>query len=201
MSVNRDQILDSAAQIFCEKGYHGASMADIAQAVGLQKATLYHHFSSKQEILAELLDSALTLVTKNLAQVVKEDLPVEAKLRQAIRDYLQVICEKGNLSSVLIMEYRSLEKDLYQDHVRNRDRFEKMWRDLVQQGVDSGQFRSENVPMTIWALLGVMNWTINWYRPGGRLTSEDIADQFTGLFLEGIRSRNSVRRKKKTKTI
>ncbi len=61
--MTRDDILQSAAQVFRQKGYHGASMADIAEAVSLQKASLYHHFSSKQEILVELLDTALALVS------------------------------------------------------------------------------------------------------------------------------------------
>ena len=73
MSISRDLILESAAQVFCQKGYNGASMADIAEAVGLQKATLYHHFGSKQEILAELLDRAMAIVTENMAQVLQQD--------------------------------------------------------------------------------------------------------------------------------
>jgi TetR/AcrR family transcriptional regulator, cholesterol catabolism regulator len=196
MSINRDQILESAAQVFCQKGYHGASMADIAQAVGLQKATLYHHFKSKQEILSELLDHALFLVTDNMTRVVQMDRPPEEKLHLAMRTYLQTLCDQLNLSSVLIMEYRSLDKDLYNRHIRNRDRFENMWRDLIQEGVNNGKFKCESIPMTVRALLGVMNWTINWYRPDGKLSAESIADQFADLFMVGIRPKPQSIRKK-----
>jgi len=79
MSISRDLILESAAQVFCQKGYNGASMADIADAVGLQKATLYHHFGSKQEILAELLDRAMATSDvqqkMDLYQLLAEDYP------------------------------------------------------------------------------------------------------------------------------
>jgi AcrR family transcriptional regulator len=188
MSISRDQILDSAAQVFCQKGYHGASMADIARAVGLQKATLYHHFGGKQEILSELLDKALSLVTEQMTQVILMDCPPEEKLHRAMRTYLKILCEQANLSSVLIMEYRSLDNDLYQRHIYNRDKFEKMWRDLIQEGVGVGKFQCESVSITVWAMLGVMNWTINWYRPDGKLSAESIADQFADLFMEGIRT-------------
>jgi AcrR family transcriptional regulator len=195
MSISRDLILESAAQVFCKKGYNGATMSDIAKAVGLQKPTLYHHFGSKQEILAELLDRAMTIVTENMAQVMQQDFPPDEKIKIAMRTYLQVLCEQPDLSSVLLLEYRSLEKDLYKRHIHNRDKFEKMWRDLVKQGVDSGQLRSESVSMTVWALLGVMNWTITWYRPDGKLSAGEISDLFSSLFLNGLRSNKKTTRK------
>jgi AcrR family transcriptional regulator len=195
MSISRDLILESAAQVFCKKGYNGATMSDIAKAVGLQKPTLYHHFGSKQEILAELLDRAMTIVTENMAQVMQQDFPPDEKIKIAMRTYLQVLCEQPDLSSVLLLEYRSLEKDLYKRHIHNRDKFEKMWRDLVKQGIDSGQLRSESVSMTVWALLGVMNWTITWYRPDGKLSAGEISDLFSSLFLNGLSSNKKTTRK------
>ncbi len=195
MSISRDLILESAAQVFCQKGYNGASMADIAEAVGLQKATLYHHFGSKQEILAELLDRAMAIVTENMLQVLRLDSTPDEKLKKAMRAYLQVLCEQPDLSSVLLFEYRSLEKEQYKRHIHNRDKFEKMWRDLVKEGIDSGRMRSESVSMTVWALLGVMNWTITWYRPEGKLSAGEISDLFFNLFLEGLKSNKKAPRK------
>ena len=192
MSISRDHILESAAEVFSQKGYNGASMSDIAAAVGLQKATLYHHFGSKQEILAELLDRAMSIVTRNMALVLLMDRPPDEKIRIAMQTYLQVLCEQPDLSSVLLFEYRSLEKEFYKRHIRNRDMFEKMWRDLIKEGIDSGQLQSESVSMTVWALLGVMNWTITWYRPDGNLSTEKISDLFTNLFLDGLRRKRKL---------
>ena len=105
-----------------------------------------------------------------------------------------MLCEQGNLASVLLLEYRSLEKDLYTRHIQKRDKFERMWRGLIKEGVEGGTFQSESVPITVWALLGVMNWTITWYRPEGKLSVQSIADQFANLFLEGMRSKRRNRR-------
>ena len=191
MSISRDLILESAAQVFCKKGYNGASMADIAEVVGLQKATLYHHFGSKQEILSELLDRAMTIVSENMVLVLRMDEPPDRKLRLAMQTYLKVLCEQPELSSVLLLEYRSLEKGFYKRHIQKRDDFEEMWRVLVQEGVSSGVFETQSVSMTVRAVLGVLNWTITWYRPEGNLSGEEIADHFSELFLEGLKVHDS----------
>jgi TetR/AcrR family transcriptional regulator, cholesterol catabolism regulator len=184
--MTRDQILEAAAQIFREKGYHAASMQDIAEAVNLQKASLYHHVSSKQEILLALLDQALDLLTERVAEIVHQDLPADEKLRQAIRCYLGALVEKRDLSSVLLLEHRSLEPKFHLRHIPRRDRFERLWRDLLQEGISTGMFQSTDPALAARALLGVMNWTITWYRPSGLLSILQISDHIAGLFLGGL---------------
>src|SRR5512140_3445726 len=108
--MNRDDILDAAAQVFREKGFHGASMSDIAESVNLQKASLYHHVSSKQEILVALLERALDMLGEQISEVAGQPLPADQKLRLMIRTYLQALAEYPDLSSVLLFEHRSLDK-------------------------------------------------------------------------------------------
>ena len=184
--MSKEYILLSAAQVFREKGFHGASMADIAEAVNLQKASLYHHFGSKQEILLELLDRALDLVTAEMQGVLAQDLPADQKLRLAMREYLCTLAEQGDLVSVLLLEYRSLEPDYYERHIPHRDQFEGMWRRLLQEGVESGAFSCDDVPLAVRGLLGMMNWAITWYRPDGPRSLDDIASSFAGVFLRVI---------------
>ena len=182
----KEYILVSAAQVFREKGFHGASMADIAEAVNLQKASLYHHFSSKQEILLELLDRALELVTAQMDAVLAQDLPAESKLRLAMRSYLRTLANQGDLVSVLLLEYRSLEPEYYYRHIPHRDQFEILWRSLLADGVESGAFLCDDVPMAVRGLMGMMNWAITWYRPDGSKSLDDIAEGFADIFLRGI---------------
>ena len=73
-------------------------------------------------------------------------------------------------------------------HIPIRDHFEEMWRDLIREGNQAGIFDCSDVPMTVRGLLGVLNWTITWYRPEGTLSPEQIADHFSEMFLEGIRN-------------
>ena len=184
--MTRDKILEAAAQIFSDKGFHAASMQDIARAVNLQKASLYHHVSSKQEILVALLDQALDLLIERIGTVIAQPIAPDEKLAQAMQVYLQTITSQRGLSAVLLFEHRSLDADLRSRHLPRRDRFESLWRELIQEGVEAGVFSCDDPAQTARALLGVMNWSITWYRDDGPLTPQEIADQYAGLFLHGL---------------
>jgi AcrR family transcriptional regulator len=184
--MTREDILEAAAQVFREKGFHGASMQDIAEAVNLQKASLYHHVSSKQEILLALLDRALELLLERIAPMASQNLPADKKLSQMIRAYLQILAENTDLSAVLLFEHRSLERKQHARHVPNRDKFEALWRNVLMEGASTKLFRYDDPALTARAILGILNWTITWYRPNGDLTIDQIADQYSNLLLNGL---------------
>ncbi len=184
--MTREEILEAAAQIFSQKGFHAASMQDIAQAVKLQKASLYHHVNSKQEILVAILDQALDLLIEQMQAVMEQRLSPEEKLRQAMIAYLQAMLEHRDLAAVLLLEHRSLEPRYQSRHIPRRDRFEGLWRDLIQEGVEQGLYNCTDPHLAAKAVLGVLNWTITWYRPDGSLSPEEIAGQYAGLFLSGM---------------
>jgi AcrR family transcriptional regulator len=184
--MTRDDILDAAAGVFRQKGFHGASMQDVAAAVNLQKASLYHHVSSKQEILLALLDRALGLLTEHIANIASQPIPADQKLRQMIRAYLSDLAENPDLSTVLLFEHRSLDKKSHARHVPHRDKFEGLWRDVLNEGVRTKIFVCPDTGTTVRALMGVMNWTLTWYRPNGPMPIEKIADQYADLFFNGL---------------
>src|SRR5512144_1755115 len=184
--MTRDDILEAAAQVFRQKGFHGASMADIAEAVNLQKASLYHHVSSKQEILFEILDRALELLLERISPIAHMEVPADERLCRMIKEYLQILAENTDLSAVLLFEHRSLEGRQHARHIPNRDKFESLWREVLVDGVRARQFACDDIPLTARAILGIMNWTITWYRPNGDLTIKQIADQYSNLLLNGL---------------
>lgn len=184
--MTREDILEAAAQVFREKGFHGASMADIAGSVNLRKASLYHHVSSKQEILLELLERALSRLTEEISAVSSQRLPADEKLRQMIRAYLQSLAEYPDLSAVLLFEHRSLDRKNHARHVPHRDHFEGLWRDVVNEGRRAGLFDCPDVGLVVRALMGSMNWTLTWYRADGPLSITKIADEYADLFLNGL---------------
>jgi AcrR family transcriptional regulator len=186
MPMTRDDILDAAAQVFRQKGFHGASMNDIAVAVNLQKASLYHHVSSKQEILLELLNRALVVLNERISVTAGRHIPADEKLRLMIREYLQILAENMDLAAVLLFEHRALERRQHARHVPNRDKFEALWRDVISEGVRQKIFKCDDPSLATRALLGIMNWTNTWYRPDGALTIEQIADQYSNLLLHGL---------------
>ena len=184
--MTRDDILDAAAQVFRQKGFHGASMSVIAEAVNLQKASLYHHVTSKQEILLALLDRALCMLTDHIAVITFQNIPADQKLRQMIRAYLSALADNADLTAVLLFEHRSLDKKSHARHVPQRDTFEGLWRDVLNEGVRTRVFECKDTGMAVRALMGVMNWTLTWYRPEGEKSIEQIADGYADLLFHGL---------------
>jgi AcrR family transcriptional regulator len=184
--MTRDDILDAAAQVFREKGFHGASMQDVAAAVNLRKASLYHHVTSKQEILLALLERALGMLTERIGAVAGQPLPANEKLKLMMRTYLATLSESPDLSSVLLFEHRSLDRKTHARHVPQRDRFEAIWRDVINEGKQARIFRCADTGLTVRALMGMMNWTLTWYRPGGGKSIEAIADEYAELMFNGM---------------
>jgi TetR/AcrR family transcriptional regulator, cholesterol catabolism regulator len=184
--MTRENILEAAAQVFRQKGFHGASMKDIAEVASLKKASLYHHVSSKQEILLELLDRGLELLFEQISSIVHQTISADKKLRLMIREYLQILVENIDLASVLLFEHRSLDRKQHARHIPNRDKFESLWREVLTEGVRANLFKCDSPALTARALLGQLNWTITWYHPDGSLTIEQIADQYSDLLLNGL---------------
>ena len=185
--MTRESILQAAAIIFQEKGYHATSMQDIAEAVDLKKGSLYHHVKSKQDILLALLDEALDLIVERLEGAITPNLTPSQKLRQAMQAYLGFLAENRSLSSVLLLEYRSLEPEYKDLHIPRRDHVERIWQGIIEEGLSAGEFESLTPVLVSKALLGFLNWTITWYREDGSLSTEEIADLFSDLFLQGLK--------------
>lgn len=184
--MTRDDVLDAAAQVFRQKGFHGASMADIAAAVNVQKPSLYHHVKSKQEILLALLERALSMLTDHIAAIAAQPIPADQKLRQMIRAYLTALADNADLSAVLLFEHRSLDKKTHARHVPQRDSFEALWREVLDQGVRTKTFAVMDTALTVRALMGVMNWTLTWYHADGEKSIEQIADEYSNFMLKGM---------------
>lgn len=187
--MSRKDILEAAAQIISVKGFHGTSMQDIAEAVDLRKSSLYHHISSKQEILVELLDTALDMLIEELERVVSQPVSPEEKFRLAMRSYINTLAENLDLSTVLILEHRSLEPKYRRRHIPKRDKYETLWRRIIEEGVANKTFISADPLLDVKFVLGVANWTIMWYIPSGTYPADQIADRSTDMLLSGLKIR------------
>ena len=184
--MDRTDVLEAAAQLFRQKGYAATSMQDIAAAVALQKASLYHHVESKQDILFSLLEQALDMLISDMRPVVDSDLSPKEKLQLAMQVYVGRLTIDANLAAVLLFEHRNLDQKLRERHNIRRDRYEALWQMIIAEGVKAGVFRPVDVRIATFAILGVQNWMITWYRESGRLSALELADNFSELFLSGL---------------
>ncbi len=184
--VNQDDILSAAIRLFNQSGYHATSMSDIARAVNIKKPSLYHHFESKEAILLAILETGMERLIDDLESIAASDAGCEAKLRAAIGAHARLIASHPQRAAVFLREDRGLGEQYLAEYVERRDHVERLFRAILQQGIEAGVFRPADVPITVHAMLGMVNWMTRWYRPEGRLSAEEIAEMFADLLLAGL---------------
>jgi len=192
-TVQRDDILLAAAAVFQERGYQGATMADIARKVGLTAGSLYHHFpAGKRDLLLAVLNGGLDIVLNQVDDIIDADLPPTEKLRRMIEAHVIALTEHTSVGTAMVFEIDTA-LDLHEDaegrdaFLRRRDQFEHCFRAVIEQGVKAGQFRSVDAGIFTKALLGANNWVSVWYKPTGRLTGQQIAERMADTFLAALR--------------
>jgi AcrR family transcriptional regulator len=186
ISTKEAEILDAAARLFKEKGFHATSMQDIANAVGLQKGSLYYHIASKEELLFRISHAAISAIIAHLEEITQAPLSPTEKLRQAIENHVVTLCDRIDLLSVFLKESRTLTAEQQAQILEQRKRYEELFAGILREGIAAGEFRPVDVPVVTVGLLGMLNWMHQWYRPEGRLSPQQIADIFIDLALRGL---------------
>jgi TetR/AcrR family transcriptional regulator, cholesterol catabolism regulator len=185
MSARREELTRVAARLFAERGYQATSLADLAEALGIQKASLYHHIGSKEDLLWEVASAGAAAFQAAL-DAVPEELPAPERIRLALRGHLRVVAEQLDAATVFTREWRSLEGERRERFVTERRRYEERIRELFREGVEGGELRTDLDPVTAALLfLSAANWAYTWLRPGG--DTDALADRFHAVLLHGMR--------------
>ncbi|HIE38595.1 MAG TPA: TetR/AcrR family transcriptional regulator [Anaerolineales bacterium] len=180
------QLLDAATHLFREKGYHNTSMQDLADALGIQKASLYYYVESKEELLLRLLERGSSLLGARIDQIYAADLPPVEKLRRVLENHAMTVMEHLNLISVYIQEYRRLPPERLGEVLAERKHYEQVLMRILEDGIASGDFRPVNVKIVMLGVLGMLNWVHQWFSPAGELSPQEIATILTDLVLRGV---------------
>jgi TetR/AcrR family transcriptional regulator, cholesterol catabolism regulator len=185
MSARRTELTRAAARLFAEKGYHGTSTADLAEALGVQKGSLYAHIESKADLLWEVAREGAEAFHAALDALPDEGPSVE-RIRLAVRAHLRVVSEQLDVATVFTREWRYLEGERRERFVAERRRYEERFRALFREGRDRGDLRTDLDDATATLLaLSAVNWAYTWLRPGA--PTDELADRFTALLLDGMR--------------
>jgi TetR/AcrR family transcriptional regulator, cholesterol catabolism regulator len=185
MSARREELTRTAARLFAERGYHGTSLADLAEALGIQKASLYHHIDSKEDLLWEVARSGAAGFHAALDDV-PERLPATEKIRLALRAHLGVVAEQLDAATVFTREWRALEGERRASFLAERRRYEERIRDLFREGVELGELRTDlDTATAALLLLSAANWAYTWLRAGA--DTDALADRFFAVLLDGMR--------------
>ncbi|CAL9527846.1 HTH-type transcriptional repressor KstR2 [Nocardiopsis dassonvillei] len=181
-----DSVLHVAARVFNERGYDGTSMEDLARALGVTKSAIYHHVSSKTELLRRSLDlalDALFAVTREEASVTG---PAVDRLDHVLRGSVQVLVELLPHVTLLLRVRGNTEVEKHA--LERRREFDHLVADLVREGIVAGDIRDDVDPAVAARLLfGMVNSIVEWYKPDRGLSAEEVADTLATIAFQGLR--------------
>ena len=181
----RREIVRSAASLFSKNGFGGTTMEEIAKRARMAKGNLYYYFPSKQDLLFFCQEQSLGMMIEGAEAVVETDRPAEDKLRELILIHIRTVLEEFPVTTAHT-DFRSLPPEKLKELVTKRDRYERAYRSVVAGGVEAGAFKVRNIRISVWAILGALNWVVQWYSAGGELNVEQIAEDFGDLFVRGL---------------
>ena len=185
MATRREELVSVAARLFAERGYHGTSMADLAEAMGVQKGSLYSLTDSKQELLVLITREGAASFHGGLDGVADDAEPLE-RVRLALRAHLGVVAAQVSAATVFTREWRFLDEPERSAFRAERRRYEERWRDLLREAADRGALRSDlDVEAAVLLVLSAANWAYTWIRPGAG--TDQLADRFFSILLDGVR--------------
>jgi AcrR family transcriptional regulator len=199
---SRQEILRTAARLFQQRGYDATSMNDVAAALKLSKGGLYHHFQSKDEILYEIMNHAMEITQERVLNPVRGIADPEERLRALIRLHIEVVLSPRDREiTVMLHENHPLPPALRKRiNARKKDYIhflENLMAEVQEQVQEKVQNKVQNEVQhqtkakvspraAAFALLGMINWIYQWYKPEGKLQVQNLVPQFTDLILGGI---------------
>jgi len=179
--TRRLQIDDVASSLFREHGYAATSVRQIARALDLQGASLYAHVASKEDVLWSIVDRTAARFEEADEEADDPSLPLPRRLARRIRAHVQVITGQPGAATVFVHEWRGLAGQRREAVLQRRDRYERRWRELIEQGIAEGAFAPTDPAVAAAFLLASLNGIATWYRPDGRLSSVALADAYAEL--------------------
>lgn len=179
----RADLVRVSARLFREKGFDGTTIRDIAGAVGMRSGSPFYHFKSKQEILAAVMEEGLVAGLAETERIVAGGQAPRQKFHALVRSHLETVLADGHdFIPVLLYEWRALSPDLQARIIGLKDRYDQLWQQVLTELWQAGLVRSDNKLVRL-LMLGAINYSVQWYKPGKGFTLDQLADQVVELFL------------------
>jgi TetR/AcrR family transcriptional regulator, cholesterol catabolism regulator len=185
--LRRREVVNTAARLFAERGYHGTSIDDLVEATGLQRGGLYHYIDSKQHLLLLTHEELIGPLLDEAEEIVASELPAPTKLRELLRAWVTNVAEHRDHMIVFNEARRLIESDPAWEEVRAaRERFRLLLEDVLLEGRREGQLVVGDVGLLELSILGIVNYMPQWLDPDGRVPPEQIAESCADLLLRGL---------------
>ncbi len=185
----RAEIHDTAAQLFREKGYHATRIQDVAEALGMQKGSLYYYIGSKEDLLRGIVEAPIEQMIADAREVLATGYPPDQKLVRVIEVHLRHFQEYRDMFGIFLREDLDLLDQTSDSDLRALVRtYDALWDDLLREGMEVGTFRADlEPPIVRKAIIGMCNGTYTWFDPEGAKPIQEIARLFADFALRGVR--------------
>lgn len=188
-AISQKRVLDAAAKIFRDYGYAGTTMRVIADEAELKAGSIYYHYKSKDELISAVLDLGIRAVIDTVKAAL-EALPADASGRQrvetAIHAHLSAIIDNGDYTLATRRVFGQVPEAIREKNLRLRNSYATMWQEILIDAQKRGEFRADaNLTLARLFILGALNWTVEWFKPGGR-TIDDVARNFSSVVVDGL---------------
>jgi len=182
----RENVMAAAVQLFAEYGYHAASMRDIARVAGIQAASIYYHYASKQALLVEIMETYMLQLNATLERILREEHEPQQRLSAAIANHIRLHTTYKNEFFIIDTEIRALEGEKHASILSLRDRYEALLQELLQDGMERGVFRRSDVKIASYAIIAMCTEVATWFRPAGRLSVQQVTDMYRDMITRGL---------------
>jgi TetR/AcrR family transcriptional regulator, cholesterol catabolism regulator len=186
ISDRKQQITEVAERLFNQKGYLATSVRDIADALGIEAASLYSHVSSKEALLAGIADRCAAEFFEAVRPIAASNLRTTQKLTEMIIAHVGVITRNLDASAVFFREWRHLSEPQRSAYAALQNDYEQIFRQVVRQGIEENLFKHFDEGFSTRTILSAVNWTHTWYRPDGELSAQEIGEHLAGFLLNGL---------------
>jgi AcrR family transcriptional regulator len=185
----RADIIAAATRVFSQRGYHAASMVEIAEEVGMRKPSLYHHVRKKEDLLFAIHEQLVDeLIEETTSALSTSHTPAE-KVREVLRVSMSFVARHRDGVTVFLQESRAVSGERWGELVVKRDFYEKMVSRVIAEGVTSGAFVDTPPQIAARAVLAMANWGYTWFDPAGELSAESVSNIFADIALNGLLTR------------
>jgi len=185
----RADIIAAATRVFSERGYHAASMTEIAEEVGMRKPSLYHHVRKKEDLLFAIHEQLIDELTEQTTSVLESSQTAEQRVRQVLRVSMSFVARHRDGVTVFLQERRAVSGERWSELVVKRDFYERMVSRVISEGIASDTFIDLPPEIVARAILAMANWGYTWFDPGGELTADAVSDVFANIALKGLLTR------------
>ena len=185
----KEQVIRTAAELFKQKGYVATSMRDLAQALGIEAASLYSHIKSKEEILQSLCFEMAELFRESLTGVEKQDISYSEKLRKGILGHIEVMAKDLTASAVFMNEHRHLSHPHLKRFLLLRINYINRFKNIIEGGIAAGEFQKLDTKLAVMTLFSSLNWMPNWYDPSGIIDPIELGNQLADMLIEGLKTK------------